>query len=50
MNYTRTSDANGTAHMNINLKPGDYSIKTTFNGTTVDNTIKVLPTLIANNL
>ena len=49
-NYTRTSDANGTAHMNINLKPGNYSIKTTFNGTTVENTITVLPTLIADNL
>ena len=49
-NYTRTSDANGTAHMNINLKPGNYSIKTTFNGTTVENTITVLPTLIAENL
>ena len=49
-NYTRTSDTNGTARMNINLKPGDYAIKTTFNGTTVENTIKVLPTLIANDL
>ena len=49
-NYTRTSDENGTASMAINLGPGNYSIKTTFNGTTVENTITVLPTLIADNL
>jgi hypothetical protein len=49
-NYTRVSDENGTASMAINLGPGNYSIKTTFNGTTVENTITVLPTLIAENL
>ncbi|MBR0369646.1 MAG: hypothetical protein IJH63_02840 [Methanobrevibacter sp.] len=48
--YTRTSNAEGIAKMNINLNPGNYTIKTTFNGTTVENTITVLPTLIANNL
>jgi len=50
MNYTRTSNENGTAKMAINLNPGNYTIKTTFNGTTVENTITVLPTLIADNL
>ncbi len=50
MNYTRTSDENGIAKMAINLNPGNYTIKTTFNGTTVENTITVLPTLIADNL
>ena len=49
-NYTRVSDENGTAHININLRPGDHIIKTTFNGTTVENTVKVLPTLIADDL
>lgn len=49
-NYTRISDENGTAHININLIPGDYVIRTTFNGTTVENTVKVLSTLIAKNL
>ena len=49
-NYTRLSDENGTASMAINLAPGNYSIKTIFNGTTVENTITVLPTLIAENL
>ena len=50
INYTRTSDENGTAKMAINLNPGNYTIKTTFNGTTVENTITVLPTLISENL
>ena len=50
VNYTRTSDENGTARIAINLNPGNYTIKTTFNGTTVENTITVLPTLIAQNL
>ena len=49
-NYTRVSDENGTARMNINLRPGEYVIKTSYDGTTVENTIKVLPTLIAENL
>ena len=48
--YTRISDENGVARMNINLIPGDYVIKTTYGGTTVENTAKVLPTLIAQNL
>ena len=48
--YNRTSDENGTAKIAINLNPGNYTIKTTFNGTTVENTITVLPTLIADNL
>ena len=48
--YNRVSDENGTARMAINLGPGNYTIKTTFNGTTVENTITVLPTLIAENL
>ncbi|WP_407432089.1 C1 family peptidase [Methanobrevibacter sp.] len=49
-NYTRVSNENGTARITINLNPGNYTIKTTFNGTSVDNSIEVLPTLIAQNL
>ncbi len=49
-NYTRISDENGTASMAINLGPGNYTIKTMFNDTAVENTIIVLPTLIADNL
>ncbi|WP_296884451.1 C1 family peptidase [uncultured Methanobrevibacter sp.] len=48
--YERTSDAKGIATMNINLIPGNYKIKTTFNGTSVENNIKVLPTLIGDDL
>ena len=49
-NYTRISDENGTASIAINLNPGNYTIKTTYNNNTVENTITVLPTLIAKNL
>ena len=50
MNYTRISDENGTAKIAINLNPGNYTIKTTYNEATVENTITVLPTLMAENL
>ena len=45
--YTRTTDANGKAGMNINLIPGTYSIKTTnpVTGESVTNTITVLTRL-----
>ena len=49
-NYTRVSDENGTAKMAINLSPGNYTIKTTYNNAIVENNIEVLPTLIAQNL
>ena len=48
--YTRISDENGTAKMAINLNPGNYTIKTTYNGASVENNIEVLPTLIAQDL
>ncbi len=48
--YNRTTDENGTAKLAINLNPGNYTIETTFNGTSVENSIEVLPTLIAQNL
>ena len=43
--YTRTTDANGNAGMNINLVPGTYTIKTTNPVTkeSATNTITVLP-------
>ncbi|WP_296809005.1 Ig-like domain-containing protein, partial [uncultured Methanobrevibacter sp.] len=50
VNYTRISDENGTARITINLNPGNYTIKTRYNGTSVENYIEVLPTLIAQNL
>ena len=49
-NYTRVSDENGAASIAINLNPGNYTIKTTYNNNTVENTITVFPTLIADNL
>ena len=49
-NYTRLSDENGATSIAINLNPGNYTIKTTYNNNTVENTITVLPTLIADNL
>ena len=48
--YTRVSDENGTTKMAINLEPGNYTIKTIYNNASVENTITVLPTLIAENL
>ena len=49
-NYPRTSDENGIARMNINLNPGNYTIKTTYGNLTALNNIEVLPTLIAEDL
>ena len=60
-NYTRISDDKGIATMNINLNPGNYTIKTTYEGKTsatkssydkivIQNDIEVLPTLIGDNL
>lgn len=48
--YNRISDDTGVARLAINLLPGNYSIKTTFNGNSAENKIEVLPTLIADNL
>ena len=48
--YERSTNASGYAKMNINLPPGDYIITATYNGESVSNNIKVLPTLKADNL
>ena len=40
-NYERTSDENGVASLNINLKAGDYEIKTSCVGVTRENTIHI---------
>ena len=45
--YTRQSDANGIAKLNINLQPGDYIITAQYKGCMVSNNIKVLPILNA---
>ncbi|WP_407379989.1 C1 family peptidase [Methanobrevibacter sp.] len=50
VNYTRTSNENGSAKIAINLYPGVYSIKTHYDGVTVVNNITVLSTLYGQNL
>ena len=39
--YTRTSDTTGYAYLNINLKPGHYTITATHNGCSVSNKITI---------
>ncbi len=39
--YTRTSDTTGYTYLNINLKPGHYTITATHNGCSVSNKITV---------
>ena len=49
--YTRTTDANGRARLNINLNDGTYIITAInpVNGDQYSNTIKVLPILVEGN-
>ena len=55
-NYTRITDENGTARMNINLNSGEYTIIATFNETdeypssTTTNTITILATVESSDL
>ena len=48
--YTRTTDANGEAKLNINLGPGKYIITTDYNGCQNSDNILVLPVLTAKDL
>ena len=48
--YTRQTDANGTAKLNINLQPGNYVITAEYKDCLVSNNIKVLPILNATDL
>ena len=48
--YTRTSDNDGYARLNINLDPGDYIITAEYKQCKVSNKITVKPILSANNL
>ena len=50
VNYTRTSNENGTVRLNINLNPGNYTITTTFNQTSVENKITVLSAIESDDL
>lgn len=50
--YTRTTDQNGIARLNINLDPGNYIITATntLNGEMHSNNIEVLPTIFTEDL
>ena len=39
--YNRSTDANGQAKLNINLMPGEYIITSSYNGSSIANTIKI---------
>ena len=41
--YTRTTNNNGTAKLNINLQPGTYIITSQYNDAITSNTIKITP-------
>ena len=48
--YTRTTDSNGIARLNINLGPGTYIITAEYEGSMVSNKITVLDVLITRDL
>ena len=50
--YTRNTNGNGTAKLNINLNPGEYIITAInpINGELHSNTVQVLPTIFASDL
>ena len=50
VNYTRTTDANGTASIAIGLVSGQYNVTTIVDINTVYSTVTVLPTVNANDL
>ena len=49
INHTRLSDENGVAKLEIDLNPGNYTIRTRYANFSAENNIEVLPTLIAND-
>ena len=48
--YYRQTNINGQARLNLNLEPGTYIITAQYNGCRVSNKIRILPTLIANDI
>ena len=49
-NYYRTAGADGLAKLNINVKPGDYSITTIINKTKIVSYVKIKSTVISKNV
>ena len=45
--YNRTTDSNGSAKLNINLRPGVYIITSMFNGGAISNQVEVKPITIS---
>lgn len=45
--YNRTTDDNGQAKLNINLRPGEYIITSMFNGASISNMVIVKPISIS---
>ena len=48
--YTRVSDSDGYAYLNINLSPGNYVITAEYNGCRVSNNVIVKTIIYANDL
>ena len=48
--YTRYTNDEGVAKLNINLPPGDWIVTADYDGCLASNNIKVLPVLTADNL
>ena len=48
--YSRTTNENGTAKLNINLDPGNYIITASYNGESVSNKINVLTRIVSSDL
>ena len=48
--YTRTADENGIVKLAITLRPGDYIITSMYEGLSIGNKVKVLPTLETSDL
>ena len=48
--YTKTTDANGSASIGLNLNSGNYSASAVFNNTTINATVTILSTAEGNDL
>ena len=48
--YTRQTNSEGYARLNINLRPDSYTITASYKGCQESNTITVLPTLVAEDM
>ncbi len=48
--YKRTTDEKGIVKLAINLRPGNYTITTLYEGLSIGNKVEVLPTLITDDL